>query len=228
MPPGQSGMRAARRYDSGHRNTPHDAIAVRHAVEKGGGLPAGAGSGAGTGERDQRNITRPLDCHGQGALMPGAGSQLPSRLDLSTLAHMAAKASDVLVVDVLDVVHAKRADLAPRSIPPTTGAASAGAAARSAATAFTVTAFALRAAEAGTGATRPTWSAAASITFCPRASRAPKARALGTVVAATRAVVSLVRAVSHFETSPSLSAGRYRTGGIARRECRRGRWEDCR
>jgi len=129
--------------------------------------------------------------------MPGTGSQLPARLDLPTLADMAAKAPDVLVVDVLNVVDAKRADLAPRSISTTTGSSSTGAAARAAATAFTVAPFTLGAAEARSASTWTTWSAAATFAVCPRARRAPESRTLGAIVATTRAVVTLVRAITH-------------------------------
>lgn len=81
--------------------------------------------------------------------MPGAGSELPARLDLAPLADMAAKTRDVLVVHVVDVIDAERTDLAPRSVPPPTRPPPARAATWSTASAVTFGAFALRPTEPG-------------------------------------------------------------------------------
>lgn len=55
--------------------------------------------------------------------MPGAGAELPARLDLATLTDVPAEPREVLVVDMLDVVDAELADLSARREAPTPTAA---------------------------------------------------------------------------------------------------------
>lgn len=78
----------------------------------------GLAASAGAGERDQRDVASPLYRHGQRALVTGACSQLPARLDLAALANVPPEARDVLVVNVPDVVDAERADLPSGSVTP--------------------------------------------------------------------------------------------------------------
>src|SRR6187200_536104 len=64
--------------------------------------PAGA-----TNEGQQRNVTRALDCGRERSLMLSAGAGFAARLDFSTLGDIAAQTGKVLVVDLLDPVHAE-------------------------------------------------------------------------------------------------------------------------
>src|SRR3954447_7693780 len=62
--------------------------------------------------REQSDDARPLQGHGQLALVLGAGAGLAARLDLRPLREVAAEAVDLLVVDRDRLVGAERADLA--------------------------------------------------------------------------------------------------------------------
>lgn len=48
--------------------------------------------------------------------MAGAGPQLAARLDLAALTDVPAKPSDVLVIDMIDVIDTEGADLASRGV----------------------------------------------------------------------------------------------------------------
>ena len=98
--------------------------------------PGAALAGAG-GEGQQRDVPGSLNRHGQRPLVPGAGAQLPARLDLAPLREVAAQARNVLVVNDLHVVHAERADLATRHIAATAAPARSPGSATAAARAFT-------------------------------------------------------------------------------------------
>src|SRR3954447_26860754 len=65
------------------------------------------------GERDQRQVARPLDRLLQGALVVGAGARDPPRQDLRALGDELLQELDVLVIDVVDLVGAELTDLAP-------------------------------------------------------------------------------------------------------------------
>jgi len=57
-----------------------------------------------------------LEGNTEGALVTCAGAGLAARLDLGALREIPAKASDVLIVDICDVIDAEGADLAARNI----------------------------------------------------------------------------------------------------------------
>ena len=57
-------------------------------------------------------MPRSLDRGSQRALVPGAGAELATRLDLATLGDVAAQARRILVVDLSDLVDTEPADLA--------------------------------------------------------------------------------------------------------------------
>ena len=59
-----------------------------------------------------------LDCDGQRPLMLRAGALLAASLDLAPIGHVPPNASDVLVVDFADVVHAEGANFAAGRVPP--------------------------------------------------------------------------------------------------------------
>src|SRR3954463_13140377 len=61
----------------------------------------------------QRDLSRPLDRLGELVLVATAGTADPAGADLAALGHEAAQGRDVLVVDLLDLVLAVRAGLAP-------------------------------------------------------------------------------------------------------------------
>jgi hypothetical protein len=63
-------------------------------------------------------MARPLNGDGHRPLMFRAGTELAARFDLPTFRQVPPKARDVLVVDILDVVDAKRADFAAWHEPP--------------------------------------------------------------------------------------------------------------
>jgi len=73
-------------------------------------------------EGQQGHMPRPLDGHRQAALMLGADPGLPTGANLAALADVALQRLDILVVDLLDVLHAELTDFAasartsPRSI----------------------------------------------------------------------------------------------------------------
>lgn len=95
------------------------------------------------GERDEGNVARTLDRNRQRSLVPGAGAELPPGLDLAPFADMATQASDVLVVNVTDVVNAEGADLPARGVPSSAGTSS----------------------TAATGSAGSTWTAPVAITI---------------------------------------------------------------
>src|SRR5829696_4476866 len=63
-------------------------------------------------ERQERHVPRSLDRGSQRALVPGAGAELATRLDLAALGDVAAQARRVLVVDLPDLVDTESTDLA--------------------------------------------------------------------------------------------------------------------
>ncbi len=122
-------------------------------------------------------MPRSLDRDRQRALVPGAGAELATRLDLASLGDVAAQARSVLVVDLPDLVDTESADLAPPAKAATaTPAWSASAAAR--ATRSTPTTR--TASTAGTVATAGTLALGTPAESCPRrfAIRAPCAVSL--------------------------------------------------
>src|SRR5262245_20455269 len=64
-------------------------------------------------ERQQRDVPRALDGQGQLALVLRAGAEHAARQYLAALGHEGGDQLDVLVVDVIDLVRAELADLAP-------------------------------------------------------------------------------------------------------------------
>jgi hypothetical protein len=121
---------------------------------------SGLAARSAVGEREQGDVAGALDRNRHGALVPRAGAELSSGLDLAALANVAAKAGDILVVHVVDIVRAELADLpAARETAPATPATATATGARSAALAtFTL---ALRATEAGA------WSAISALACVP-------------------------------------------------------------
>jgi hypothetical protein len=111
-------------------------------------------------EREQGDVTGALDRNSHGALMLRARPKLAPGLDLPALANVAAKARDVLVINMLDVVGAELAHLAPATEAATATAATATTTAARAAALATI-ARALRAAKAGRG---PAITALAGVT----------------------------------------------------------------
>lgn len=69
-------------------------------------------------EGQQRDVPGPLNRNGQQALVLGAGSRLPSWLDLAPVGNVPAEPPDILIVDGADLVHAEIADLAARIVAP--------------------------------------------------------------------------------------------------------------
>jgi len=67
------------------------------------------------GVRQHRHEPSPLQRGGQHALVLRAGAALAARIDLAAVADVSTDPADVLVVDLLDLVDAERADLAPGS-----------------------------------------------------------------------------------------------------------------
>src|SRR5688572_17502912 len=66
-----------------------------------------------SGVGQERQLARPHDRHPQPALMLRTGAGNPPRQHLATLGDEAGQQLDVLVVDVVDLVRAELADLAP-------------------------------------------------------------------------------------------------------------------
>ena len=62
-------------------------------------------------EWDQGQVPGALDGSRQGALVLRADTGLPAGLDLPAVGHISAESVGVLVVDELDVIYAKAADL---------------------------------------------------------------------------------------------------------------------
>jgi hypothetical protein len=120
-------------------------------------------------------MTCPLKGYAKRALVASTGACLAARLNLGALREVLAKARDVLVVDILHLIHAESAYLAPGDVAVTTTAAAAG-----------------TAPAAGTtpAATRPEATAATTgaISTAPAATgaiAAPAATTAGTVTTAT-------------------------------------------
>jgi hypothetical protein len=65
-----------------------------------------------SGVRQHRHETSALQRGGQHALVLCARAALAARIDLAAVADVPADATDVLVVDFLDLIDAERADLA--------------------------------------------------------------------------------------------------------------------
>src|SRR5207244_2359930 len=63
------------------------------------------------GVREQRHVAGALERRGEHPLVLRAGAALAARVDLAAVADVAADAADFLEVDLLDLVHAERADL---------------------------------------------------------------------------------------------------------------------
>src|SRR5438045_3318564 len=66
------------------------------------------------GVREERHVARALERRGEHPLMLGAGAALAARVDLAAIADVATDAAHLFEVDLLDLVHAERADLAAR------------------------------------------------------------------------------------------------------------------
>lgn len=93
--------------------------------------------------------------------MLGAGTHLASWLNLATLTDVSSKSCEILVVNVLDVVHSKLRDLSTWGVATATGSTAATSASRSTtarSAAFTITALSLWSTEAGSAFTVPAWS----------------------------------------------------------------------
>jgi hypothetical protein len=83
------------------------------------------------GVRQQRNVTGTLQRDSERALVAGAGAGLPPGLDLAALREVAAQPSDILVVDVADLIDTERTDFtAGRVLPGVLAPATTTAAAR--------------------------------------------------------------------------------------------------
>jgi len=126
--------------------------------------------------------------------MTGTGSQLSSWLDLAALPDVTAKATNVLVIDVLNVIDAECTDLAPGSVATAAGPPASGAAPRSASCSVTLAALTLGAAETGSGtasATGSTRAPPAPFAVASRTGRTTESGALGTIVTAGTAIVTL-------------------------------------
>ena len=65
---------------------------------------------------NEREYAGPLDCTGQRPLVLRAHARLAPRLHLVPVRDEPAKPAHILVIDVLHLVHAERADLAPRIV----------------------------------------------------------------------------------------------------------------
>jgi len=65
-----------------------------------------------TREGEQSHVAGTLDRYGQRPLMLGTRAVLASRFDFATFTDVAAKSSEVLVIDMLDVIDVEDRDLA--------------------------------------------------------------------------------------------------------------------
>jgi hypothetical protein len=81
-----------------------------------------AGDGLARRVRQERQMARPLDRHGQPTLVPRACSGLTARLDLPTLRQEPAQLAAVLIVHGVDLVDAERADFSARTESPASAA----------------------------------------------------------------------------------------------------------
>src|ERR1700694_817008 len=68
--------------------------------------------------REQGDRSRALEGSRERTLVAGAGACNPSRQDLAAVAHKAAEARDLLVIDVVDLLDAEAADLAVLALRP--------------------------------------------------------------------------------------------------------------
>ena len=121
------------------------------------------------GERQQGNVAGALDGDRYRTLVSRAGAQLASGLNLATLADMAAKAGEILVINVTDVIGAVLAYLT---------------ATREAATTAATWASGTTAGAAWATAALTTWAAAALTAAIATWATAALATALGTAEAA--------------------------------------------
>jgi hypothetical protein len=144
---------------------------------------------AGAGEWQKGHVAGTLDGDGEGALVLGAGAHLAARLDLAAFADVTPEPGQVLVVNVLDVVHGELGDLASRGV-----ASAAGATARTTTwtarpAAFAFAALTLRATEARSTA----------FAFATLALWAAEARAAGATFAfrARRPLISILGVIRH-------------------------------
>ncbi len=80
-----------------------------------------------------------LEGNAEGALVPGTGAGLPSRLDLSPLAQISPQAINILIVDLLHLVHTKGAHFPARHVAVTIAATGARATTRAASASATST-----------------------------------------------------------------------------------------
>src|SRR5690348_15481319 len=78
-------------------------------------VPAHLAGGVG-GERQERDLARPLERQGQPPLVAGTGAGDAARQDLAALGDEAPKARHLLVIDVVHPLDAKRAHLAVRAL----------------------------------------------------------------------------------------------------------------
>jgi hypothetical protein len=62
-------------------------------------------------------ISRPLDGHGQLSLVVGAIARNPTRHDFASLGNVAAQPSDILIVDLVDLIRTELANLTPKASP---------------------------------------------------------------------------------------------------------------
>ena len=111
-------------------------------------------------------MPRSLDGDGQRPLVPGARTELASRLDLASLGDVTAQARGILVIDFPDLVDAESADLAP----PTEAATAAPARSAPSAARTTRSTSATRTAPT-TRTVTPTWALALGAPAEPRSRR---------------------------------------------------------
>lgn len=153
------------------------------------GLTALAAS-TGAGEWDQGDVSGTLDRYRQRSLMASACPKLAARLDLAALSDMPSKACNILVVNMIDIVDAKRANLAPWRVPSTTWPPSTGTAAWPATSSLALATLALWATKSAAR------TSTAAVAFTSWTGWAPETRALGsTFTAGTAATVAVVRTV---------------------------------
>lgn len=149
-------------------------------------------SRAGAGEWNQGDIARTLDGDGQRALVPSARSELSTWLDLASLTDVSTEPCDILVVNMLDIVDAECADLAPGRI-----ASAAWTSPTRPAAGPTSGSVAIASLTLGTAETGP-WSPAATVAIASGPGWASKPRSLraafirGTGGTATVAVVRTI------------------------------------
>ena len=67
-------------------------------------------------EGQERNDARPLNGSRKGPLMPGAVARLAAGINLEPVGEISPQPAHVLVVDILNLVHAEGADLSPGNV----------------------------------------------------------------------------------------------------------------